>query len=390
MKEKITNKILKKIEERKEENYKNSKIYENNSQIAYNSTFHSKNDSRLWFGGMIQIVLTFFIASLIKNPSFIFLKSFINPVSATLLLTPISITLGELTRIYLTRNDDKTLKKLEINNKTPDFMRIAREIEYKVKSSIATKNYEINDEVLKKLKKKEINNTSSYSKLINANEELNKELNDYKKELENLIKEQVLCLDYQVNRTYIKELLSQLKKGLTVSTIITTILLFGIILTGISYYSSIPNITLVIKNILINYMGTISLLTPGLTLYFNQNYKLLDRALKDVTKEKPQYEDFVDTVRRQNLIQGIYNKYLGKSKRKLKKYFNQEIKRLTNKIIELQTKIETNNISINILREEAIQKLIKERKTNSIKPKIVEDNKVIRFKGEVKQLIQNK
>lgn len=389
MKEKIINKILGKIKERKEEDYKNSKIYEDKSQVAYNSTFYSKNDARLWFGGITQILLTFCMAGIIKNPAFSIIKSFINPVSATLILVPISFFVGELTRKYLARDSKESLKKLDITKKTPDYIKVANEIYYKAKASIATKNYEIDNKVLENISTKDINNnTYSYSKIVDTNDALNRELKDYKEQLEKLIIEQVLCLEYKVNRTYKRMLLSQARKGLTVSTIISTLLLSGIILIGSSYYSFIPNLDLVIKNILINYIGTITFLTPGLVLYFNHNYILQDRTLKDVVNEKPQLEDFVDTVRRQELVEEIYTKYSSKSNRELKKYFDKEINRLTNKIVELQTSIDTNNISINILREEAMQKLTKKRRTNSIKPKVVtEENTRIRFRGKVKQLI---
>ena len=78
MKDRIINNIVKKYEEKRTNNHKFNKKYEEKSQVAYNSTFYSKMDSRLFLGGISQIILTIIVSALIKNPSFIFLKKFFN------------------------------------------------------------------------------------------------------------------------------------------------------------------------------------------------------------------------------------------------------------------------------------------------------------------------
>lgn len=370
MKDRIINNIVKKYEEKRTNNYKFNKEYEEKSQVAYNSTFYSKMDSRLFLGGISQIILTIIVSALIKNPSFIFLKSFLTPITTPLILIPFSITLGEVIRKYLVRNDNELLEKLNINKKTPDFIRCANEMYYKVKSSIEKKKIEINDKVIDNISTSTNSCESNYSKLVFDNKELQSNLDSKYKELEELIQEQVLCQEYNINQSKFQRICSTLIKSFSVSIIISSILLFGNITTGLAYNSTITNLELIIRNIIINYVGINSILTPVSYIFFKRQYRNIHRAINDVVSEKPEFEEFLGTVIRQELYERIIKQYYGKSKINIKRYFNNLIDNIINEIISLQTKIEENNIQIRISQERLL-KLSKRR--CSIKPKVVSE-----------------
>lgn len=389
----MKNKIIKMLEEKREYNCKDSVDYEEKSQVAYNSTIYSKMDSILWFGGISQIVLSIIVAMLINNPSFIFLKSFLTPITTPLILIPFSITIGEIIRKYLTRNDDKIKKEIGIVKKTPDYMRVASEIHYKVKSIIKKKNIEIKDKVIDNIKTKDSSCNLTYSKLIHDNlihdnEKLKIKLDTKYQKLNELIKVQVLCQEYNMYENKKQRRSSKIKKSLLVSLVISTLLLFCTVTIGLAYISTIINLESIIRNIIINYIGATAILIPLSYLVFERQNRNILSAINDMIVRNGGLEaDFIDMVERRDLYKKIINEHYGKSKRTIKKYFNQAIEDIINEIVLLETEKEKNNILIN--QQESLLKLSK--KNNHIKSKVVsEDKKLIKFKGKIRQLVPSK
>lgn len=346
-------------------------------------------DSRLFLGGISQIILTIIVSALIKNPSFIFLKSILTPITTPLILIPFSITLGEVIRKYLVRNDNELLEKLGINNNTPDFIRCANEMYYKVKSLIEKKKIEINDKVIDNLSTSTNSCESNYSKLVFDNKELQSNLDSKYKELEELILEQVLCQEYNINQSKFQRKCSALIISFSKSFMTSPLLLFGTVMTGLAY--NITNLELIIKGIIIYYVGITPMLTLVSYLFFNKQQIMYLNILNIgviSNKLNPDNNEFEDAVKRQDLYDRIIKQYYGKSKLAINKYFNEVINNVINEIVLLETKIEENNIQIRISQERLLK--LSKRKC-PIKPKVVsEDRQVIRFKGKVRQLIPNK